>query len=129
MAFLPGCRVFAQWLEKLQKYVQFLHCTSPWQGAPESRCTVKAAMSAVWQTSHNSGTLIGMLTFSNMTCGYSPQQLHSMKLANESIGHLLNAKENDEQPSCNFARSQPTYLTLSFATAVESASYFEWDTV
>ena len=59
------------------------------------------------RASHNSGTLVGMLTSSSMTCGYSPQQLHSIQLADECIGQLLNAKEKDEQPSCDFAKSQP----------------------
>ena len=43
----------------------------------------------------------------HLACGYSPQQLCSMQFADECIGLLLNAKEKDEQPSCNFAKSQP----------------------
>ena len=57
--------------------------------------------------SHTSSTPVGMLTSSDITCGYSPQQLRNMQLTDECIGQLLRAKETNMQPSTNFAKSQP----------------------
>ena len=57
--------------------------------------------------SHDGKPLVAMLTPSNMVCGYLPQQLRSMQLAGECIGHLVKAKEKEERPSCNFTKYQP----------------------
>ena len=35
------------------------------------------------KVSHTSSTLVGMLTSSDMSCGYSPQQLRDMQLTDE----------------------------------------------
>ena len=59
------------------------------------------------RVSHTSSTPVGMLTSSDITCGYSPQQLRIMQLTDECIGQLLRAKETNMQPSTNFAKSQP----------------------
>ena len=59
------------------------------------------------RVSHTSSTPIGMLTSGDITCGYSMQQLREMQLRDGCIGQLIKAKEENVQPSPNFAKSQP----------------------
>ena len=107
----------ARWLEKLQEY-NFSIVHRPGKKHLNADALSRLPCQQCGRVSHNSSTLVGMLTSSSMTCGYSPQQLRSMQLADECIGQLLNAKEKDEQPSCDFARSQP----ISFRRLLQ-----QWD--
>ncbi|XP_065902263.1 uncharacterized protein [Dysidea avara] len=59
-----------------------------------------------------------MLASGNTSCGYSPQQLRSMQLDDDCIGQILRAKEQEQQPSTNFAKSQP----ISFRRLLQ-----QWD--
>jgi len=56
------------------------------------------------RVSHTSSILVGRLTASDMSCGYSPQQLYDMQLIDECIGQLLRAKETNIQPTLNLQR-------------------------
>jgi len=59
------------------------------------------------RNSHVSDTQIAMLTSGNMSCGYSPQKLREMQLADDCIALILNTKEQEQKPSTDFAKSQP----------------------
>ena len=114
MVLWPGCKVlrtqkvlqFAQWLEKLQEY-NFSIVHRPGKKHLNADALSRLPCQQCGRVSHNNSMLVGMLTSNNMKCGYSNQQLCSMQLADESIGHIVNAKEKDAQNSCNFAKNQP----------------------
>jgi len=58
------------------------------------------------RVSHTSSTLVGMLTSSDMSSGYFPQQLRDVQLTDECIGQLLRDKEANIQCTLKFAKSQ-----------------------
>ena len=96
----------ARWLEKLQEF-QFSIVHYPGKKHMNADALLRLPCQQCGRVSHTSSTPVGMLTSSDITCGYSPQQLHNMQLTDECIGQLLRAKETNMQPSTNFAKSQP----------------------
>ena len=59
------------------------------------------------RASHYDSTTVALLASSNLLCGYSPDQLRDMQLLDSYIGQVLRCKEQEEQPSANFLKTQP----------------------
>ena len=104
----------ARWLEKLQEYqFNIVH-------RPGKKHMTADALSRLpcRQCGRTNDIQVAMLTSGNTSCGYSPQQLRSMQLDDDCIGQILRAKEQEQQPSTNFAKSQP----ISFRRLLQ-----QWD--
>ena len=96
----------ARWLEKLQEFqLSIIHRLGRKHSNADALSRLPCQQCG--REFHTSSTPVGMLTSSDITCGYSPQQLRDMQLTDEYIGQLLQAKESNVQPSTNFAKSRP----------------------
>ena len=101
----------ACWLEKLQEY-QFNIVHRPGKKHMNADALSRLPCQQCGRNSHTSDTQVAMLTSGNMSCGYTAQQLQSTQLADDCIGQILRAKEQEQQPPANFTKSQPIAFCL-----------------
>ena len=62
------------------------------------------------RASHYEETTVALLAAGTSICGYSPDQLRRMQLDDSYIGQVLRWKEQGEQPSADFVKTQPVPL-------------------
>ena len=96
----------ARWLEKLQEY-QFTIIHRPGRKHSNADALSRLPCRQCGKNSHYDDASIGALVSKDTVCGYSIQDLRNMQLADGCIGQLLIAKEQDKQPSLNFAKTRP----------------------
>ena len=97
-------REIARWLEKLQEY-QFTVIHRPGRKHSNADALSRLPCRQYGRNSHFGDVPVGSLASRDTTSGYSAKDLRSMQLADECIGQLLLAKEQDKQLSSSFAKS------------------------
>ena len=95
----------ARWLEKLQDY-QFTITHRPGRKHNNADALSRLPCQQCGRTWHTLEKPISTISTTGVTGGYSNQEMRDLQLNDASIGQLLLAKETDQKPSQDQAKSQ-----------------------